>query len=130
MQDAIQAQLVIQKMSELSTQESSDDLDPISESPSKTLDEDEHESSSENDETLEEDEEKENNEQTLDTANANLDFRSTDMENNIPVSIFFFRNCVYTKRNVVFCFPDLLLNNTILKSCSIEKLEVCIQKAI
>ena len=89
MQDAIQAQLVIQKMSELSTQESSDDLDPISESPSKTLDEDEHESSSENDETLEEDEEKENNEQTLDTANANLDFRSTDMENNIPVSIVF-----------------------------------------
>ena len=76
-------------MSELSTQESSDDLDPISESPSKTLDEDEHESSSENDETLEEDEEKENNEQTLDTANANLDFRSTDMENNIPVSIIF-----------------------------------------
>ena len=95
MQDAIQAQLVIQKMSELSTQESSDDLDPISESPSKTLDEDEHESSSENDETLEEDEEKENNEQTLDTANANLDFRSTDMENNIPVSIFLFFSKLY-----------------------------------
>merc|ERR1711981_371338 len=77
--DAIQAQLVVQKMSELPTQESSDDLDPISESPSKTLDddEDEHESSSENDETLEEDE------QILDTTtnatNANLDFRSTDM---------------------------------------------------
>ena len=45
-QDAIQAQFVIQKMSELTTQEkeSSDDLEPISEaSPSKTLDED-HES--------------------------------------------------------------------------------------
>merc|ERR1719262_509606 len=54
--DAIQAELVIQKMSELTTQESSDDLDPISESPSKTLDEDRsHESSSENDETLEDD---------------------------------------------------------------------------
>merc|ERR1712110_1391526 len=38
--DAIQAQMVIQKMSEMTTQESSDDLDPISESPSKTLDED------------------------------------------------------------------------------------------
>ena len=95
-QDAIQAQLVIQKMSELPTQESSDDLDPISESPSKTLDEedDEHESSSENDETLEDDDvvpdepvatvvvDVENN------VNANLDFRSStaDVENNIPVS--------------------------------------------
>merc|ERR1712018_570395 len=87
--DAIQAQLVIQKMSELSTQESSDDLDPISESPSKTLDEDKHESSSENDETLDDDdaENDENNQEiaskeesttnfqtsdnTLDTANAN-----------------------------------------------------------
>jgi len=92
--DAIQAQLVIQKMSELPTQESSDDLDPISESPSKTLDEedDEHESSSENDETLEDDDvvpdepvatvvvDVENN------VNANLDFRSStaDVENNIP----------------------------------------------
>ena len=73
-------------MSELTTTESSDpDLDPISESPSKTLDEDEHESSSENDETLEEDLVSDNKE-TLDTANANLDFRSIDVENNIPVS--------------------------------------------
>merc|ERR1719266_124200 len=112
--DAIQAQLVIQKMSELTTQESSDDLDPISESPSKTLDEDPgHESSSdENDETLgdddaidaEDDVEAEaanaivqanenndnisTNQQTLDTANANLDFRNvTDIENNIPVEL-------------------------------------------
>ena len=106
-------------MSELTTQESSDDLDPISESPSKTLDEDRgHESSSdENDETLgdddaidaEDDDDAEaasdavaaaivqanenndnistKNQQTLDTANANLDFRNaTDIENNIPVS--------------------------------------------
>merc|ERR1711997_651287 len=60
--DAIQAQLVIQKMSELTTQESSDDLDPISESPSKTLDDDEDRgpSSSENDETLEEDDNDDN----------------------------------------------------------------------
>ena len=91
-------------MSELSTQESSDDLDPISESPSKTLDEDKHESSSENDETLDDDdddaenqdlvepstaEEKEttnfqSNDNTLDTANANLEI--TDNQNNIPVS--------------------------------------------
>ena len=98
-QDAIQAQLVIQKMSELSTQESSDDLDPISEgSPSKTLDEDKHESSSENDETLDDDEDDnetnqdvqaetnfQNNDNTLDTANANLQI--TDNQNNIPVSI-------------------------------------------
>ena len=104
-------------MSELTTQESSDDLDPISESPSKTLDEDRsHESSSdENDETLgdddaidaEDDVEAEaanaivqanenndnisTNQQTLDTANANLDFRNaTDIENNIPVSETFF----------------------------------------
>jgi protein scribble len=94
--DAIQAQLVIQKMSELSTQESSDDLDPISEgSPSKTLDEDKHESSSENDETLDDDEDDnettqdvqaetnfQNNDNTLDTANANLQI--TDNQNNIP----------------------------------------------
>ena len=92
-------------MSELSTQESSDDLDPISESPSKTLDEDKHESSSENDETLDDDdddaetqdlvepsttEEKETtnfqtNDNTFDTANANLQI--TDNQNNIPVSI-------------------------------------------
>ena len=96
-QDAIQAQLVIQKMSELSTQESSDDLDPISESPSKTLDEDKHESSSENDETLDDDDANENNDEnlntdfqandnTLDTANANLQI-TTDNQNNIPVSI-------------------------------------------
>ena len=98
-QDAIQAQLVIQKMSELSTQESSDDLDPISEgSPSKTLDEDKHESSSENDETLDDDDDDnetkqevqeetnfQNNDNTLDTANANLQI--TDNQNNIPVSI-------------------------------------------
>merc|ERR1719266_2121738 len=112
--DAIQAQLVIQKMSEMTTQESSDDLDPISESPSKTLDEDRDESSSDdgNDETLgdddileaEDDVEAEaanaivqanenndnisTNQQTLDTANANLDFRNaTDIENNIPVEV-------------------------------------------
>ena len=77
-------------MSELTTTESSDpDLDPISESASKTLDEDEHESSSENDETLEEDLVSDNKE-TLDTANANLDFRSIDVENNIPVSLLRF----------------------------------------
>merc|ERR1712018_449808 len=88
--DAIQAQLVIQKMSELSTQESSDDLDPISESPSKTLDEDKHESSSENDETLDDDDDEnlnpdfQANDNTLDTANANLQI-TTDNQNNIPV---------------------------------------------
>ena len=69
----------------MTTQESSDDLDPISESPSKTLDDEEEKSSSENEETLEEDNNV--NVNTLDTANANLDF-STDIENNIPVSIF------------------------------------------
>merc|ERR1711981_1359083 len=87
--DAIQAQLVIQKMSELPTQESSDDLDPISESPSKTLDDedDEHESSSENDETLEDDDDVVPEDATVDNnVNANLDFRSStaDVENNIP----------------------------------------------
>ena len=111
-QDAIQAQLVIQKMSELTTQESSDDLDPISESPSKTLDEDRESSSDGNDETLGDDDiidaidevtddpkadhaaatiESKNNDNnsSLDTANANLDFRNvTDIENNIPVSSF------------------------------------------
>ena len=97
-QDAIQAQLVIQKMSELPTQESSsDDLDPISEiSPSKTLDDedDEHESSSENDETLEDDDVDDVVPDAVatvvvdDNVNANLDFRSSsiDVENNIPVS--------------------------------------------
>ena len=91
-------------MSELSTQESSDDLDPISEgSPSKTLDEDKHESSSENDETLDDDDDDDdnetkqevqeetnfqNNDNTLDTANANLQI--TDNQNNIPVSKYFF----------------------------------------
>lgn len=104
--DAIQAQFVIQKMSELTTQEkeSSDDLEPISEaSPSKTLDEDQgHESSSDdNDETLGDDDAEavaaginENNDnnpttnlQTLDTANANsINFRNVaDNDNNIPV---------------------------------------------
>merc|ERR1711941_143392 len=91
--DAIQAQMVIQKMSELSTQESSDDLDPISESPSKTLDEDKDESSSENDETLDEDENENadfaeiqtNENNTLDTANANIQQTTTiDNQNNIP----------------------------------------------
>jgi hypothetical protein len=90
--DAIQAQLAIQKMSELPTQESSDDLDPISESPSKTLDDedDEHESSSENDETLEDDDDDDVVPEaaiTIDNnVNANLDFRSStaDVENNIP----------------------------------------------
>ena len=98
-------------MSELTTQESSDDLDPISESPSKTLDEDRESSSDGNDETLEDDdiidaidevtddpkadlaaatiESKNNDNSSLDTANANLDFRNvTDIENNIPVSSF------------------------------------------
>ena len=80
-------------MSELTTQESTDDLEPISESPSKTLDEGQEESSSENDETLEEDDDDlkqnnaKNNEQTLDCANANnVQF---DNENNIPVSFFY-----------------------------------------
>jgi len=86
--DAIQAQLVIQKMSELPTQESSDDLDPISESPSKTLDDedDEHESSSENDETLEDDDVVPEDATVDNNVNANLDFRSStaDVENNIP----------------------------------------------
>merc|ERR1719479_228602 len=86
--DAIQAQLVIQKMSELPTQESSDDLDPISESPSKTLDEedDEHESSSENDEPLEDDDVVPEDATVDNNVNANLDFRSStaDVENNIP----------------------------------------------
>ena len=94
-------------MSELSTQESSDDLDPISESPSKTFDGDRSaESSSENDETLEDDENLEQNndnfiqeqQKTLDTTNANLDFRTmtADVENNIPVSFWHFwnLNCV------------------------------------
>jgi len=108
--DAIQAQFVIQKMSELTTQEkeSSDDLEPISEaSPSKTLDEDHESSSDDNDETLGDDDAidqadvvdpeagaNQNNDnnpttnlQTLDTANANsIDFRNvTDNDNNIPV---------------------------------------------
>ena len=91
-QDAIQAQLVIQKMSELTTQEQnlSDDLDPISEN-SKTLG-DQESSSSDNEDTLDEDQEVSNdNDQVktscLDTENANLDFSSTtDNENNIPVS--------------------------------------------
>lgn len=93
MQDAIQAQIVIQKMSELTTQESTDDLEPISESPSKTLDEGQEESSSENDETLEEEEDdlkqnnaKNNEQTTLDSANANNVQFQTDNENNIPVS--------------------------------------------
>ena len=86
-------------MSELTTQESSDDLDPISESPSKTLDDDEDRgpSSSENDETLEDDDniqqvqantEEDKTKSDLDTANANLDFgsKTADIENNIPVS--------------------------------------------
>ena len=99
-------------MSELTTQESSDDLDPISESPSKTLDEDRESSSDGNDETLGDDDiidaidevtddpkadlaaatiESKNNDNnsSLDTANANLAFRNvTDIENNIPVSSF------------------------------------------
>ena len=103
-QDAIQAQLVIQKMSELTTHESPDDLEPISESPSKTFDGDRssQESSSENDETLEDDDNpvkpeatsnatqnnKEYNTHNMDSENANLDFRTiADVDNNIPVSI-------------------------------------------
>jgi hypothetical protein len=89
---------VIQKMSEMTTQESSDDLDPISErSTSKTLDEDQDSSSSDNDQTFEDDNVVQDiinkplvaqvvESKSLDSANANLDFQSPDNDNNIPVS--------------------------------------------
>ena len=109
-------------MSELTTQESSDDLDPISESPSRTLDEDRESSSDGNDETLGDDDiidaidevtddpkadhaaatiESKNNDNnsSLDTANANLDFRNvTDIENNIPVSLFFKLKAIFFQK--------------------------------
>ena len=111
-------------MSELTTTESSDpDLDPISESASKTLDEDEHESSSENDETLEEDLVSDNKE-TLDTANANLDFRSIDVENNIPVSSKkdFWVKQIHTYR--YYLYVRIYVNWQIYKFSEIQTVQV------